>query len=81
MEAARRREEHAVAEDDDRDERHVQAMAESLRRALVAGSPDEALEELTRAALGDEPSAPPDDKAPSGEPAADPAPDDERRPG
>ncbi len=41
-----------MAEAGDREERHVRALADSLRRAIEQGAPDERLNQLTRAALG-----------------------------
>lgn len=41
-----------MAEAGDREECHVRALAESLRKAIEQGVPDERLNQLTRAALG-----------------------------
>lgn len=43
-----------LAETGDREERHVLALAESLRKAVEQGAPDGALNQLTRAAMGAE---------------------------
>jgi hypothetical protein len=43
---------------DDRDERHVEALAETIRRGIESGSDDEDIEQLARAALGDEDDGP-----------------------
>lgn len=41
-----------LAEAGDREERHVRALAESLRKAIEQGAAVERLEQLTRAAMG-----------------------------
>jgi hypothetical protein len=41
-----------LAEAGDREERHIRALAESLRKAIEQGAPDERLNQLTRAAMG-----------------------------
>ena len=41
-----------LAEAGDREERHVRALAESLRKAIEQGASDERLNQLTRAAMG-----------------------------
>jgi hypothetical protein len=41
-----------LAEAGDREERHVRALADSLRKAIAQGAPDERLNQLTRAAMG-----------------------------
>ncbi len=38
----------------DREERHIQAISSSLKRALETGEPDEGVDEAVRAAMGDE---------------------------
>jgi hypothetical protein len=43
---------------DDRDERHVEALAETIRQGIESGSGDEDIEQLARAVLGDEENEP-----------------------
>ncbi len=58
-----------MADADDREERHVRALADSLRKAIEHGPRDDQLNEITRAALGVEPS--PGDESSAGSPRED----------
>jgi hypothetical protein len=44
-----------VAEDGDREERHVRALAKSLRKAIEQVPSEEGLNQITRAAMGVQP--------------------------